>query len=176
MGKNQFPGLARGPIDHNASSVINMIANEAITMGDVIQLFDVTSENPNELLPRAQVPNSPAIDDSTYGIAVGGDADGVYGDGQIAVSGSEGDINRATTAGGQGIVVVTQGRCLARVFGGGSGITVGLLLSQATLKGVLEKAIPTSIVIARALQPVAASETDMIAVDIQREGELTTAQ
>ena len=35
---NLFPGLARGPIDHEASSVINTIANEAITMGDLVQL------------------------------------------------------------------------------------------------------------------------------------------
>lgn len=172
---NQFPGLARGPIDHNASSVINVIADDAITMGSLLKLKDlVTPTISSELLPRVEETTGGGTE-SAYGIAVGGDTDGIYGDGSTATD----DSTRATASAGQGVVVVTQGRCLARVTGfnttgGGANISVGdaLAPSEGSVSGTLVQGVGTAglFVIARALQPVASGETDIIAVDIQREG------
>ena len=49
---NLFVGLARGPIDHEASSVINSIANESIDMGAAVSLVAAPT---TELLPRVEV-------------------------------------------------------------------------------------------------------------------------
>ena len=169
---NFFLGLARGPIDHNASAVINSIANGAITMGSVVELKDlVTPSLPAELLPRVDESPGTAITDSLYGIAVGGDTDGIYGDGSAASD----DLTRATAGAGQGVVVVTQGRCLARVESTVA-IPVGAPLgsSAATDPGVLIVATDTSPVIARALQDIpAGAGNHIIAVDVQREGSVS---
>ena len=173
---NQFLGLARGPIDHNASAVINSIANGAITMGSAVEL--IATPSGSELLPRVQEVDGSDDTFPTYGIAVGGDTDGVYGDGTAATD----DTNRATASAGQGVVVVTQGRCLARVngedsVGSGAIINVGdpLCINDDNAPGVLFLATAgnNQEVIARALQPVVLGETDIIAVDIQREGVLS---
>ena len=157
---NQFPGLARGPIDHNASSVINAIANNVITMGSILKL--TTSIVSTEILPRVE--EATASGAFSYGIAVGGDIDGIYGTGAAASS----DLNRAANA-GEGVVVVTQGRCLARVDGTAA-ITIGAPLTSSATAGVLELADAVgNRIIARALQDVP-SGTDIIAVDVQREG------
>ena len=159
---NQYPGLARGPIDHEASSVINVVANGAITMGDAV---DVIAPPTSELLPRVQT--SDAVQgDRVYGIAVGGDTDGIYGDGGAATD----DSNRATAGAGQGVVVVTQGRCLARVDGNTTGaISIGDKLTQSATAGVLEIAATGDEVIAVALQ-ASTGAADIIAVDVQRGG------
>ena len=159
---NQFTGLARGPIDHNASSVINVIANEAITMGSAVAL--VTSIPTDEILPR--VDETDATTDVTYGIVVGGDTDGIYGDGTAATD----DSTRAAASAGQGVVVVTQGRCLARVLGALT-LVPGDPLTPTATAGVLTKAAAgAELVVARALQTVTDTDTDIIAVDVQREG------
>ena len=163
---NFFQGLARGPIDHNASSVINVIANEAITMGSAIKLKDlVTPLIAAELLPR--VDETDATSDIPYGVVVGGDTDGIYGDGSAATD----DSTRAAASAGQAVVVVTQGRCLARVDGDtGAAIVVGSPLAASTTAGVLEVADTNQThIIARALQP-STGAADIIAVDVQREG------
>ena len=160
---NQFPGLARGPIDHNASAVINVIANEAITMGSAVAL--VVSVPTDELLPR--VDETDSTSDVTYGIVVGGDTDGIYGDGNAA----QDDSTRAAASAGQGVVVVTQGRCLARVSGDGAGVVViGSALTQSAITGVLELAGTSDVIIAFALNDVGSGDIDMIAVDVQRAG------
>ena len=164
---NSFPGLARGPIDHNASSVINSIANGSIQMGSAIVL---SSSIPTaELLARVEESTSGAITDLNYGIVVGGDTDGIYGDG-TANTGT--DIsNVAAESAGQGVVVVTQGRCLARVDASTT-INIGDGLGASTTPGVLEKADGiTQFIIARALQPVTSTPDtlNIIAVDVQRE-------
>ncbi len=171
---NFFVGLARGPIDHNASSVINVIANEAITMGSAVKLNGTIP--PAELLPR--VDEVDALDDVSYGIAVGGDTDGVYGDGSAATS----DLNRATSGAAQGVVVVTQGRCLARVrtanaASAPTAIAIGdkLVAGLDATGGLVGQLIPasaaTETIIAVALQAVSTTDTnDIIAVDVQREG------
>lgn len=162
---NFFPGLARGPIDHQSSSVINVIANGAITMGSAVEL--VITVPATEILPRVVESPATAVTDIMYGIAVGGDTDGVYGTGAIATA----DINRATASAGQGVVVVTQGRCLARVVGD---VPIGSLLgSSAADPGALIIAVATSPVIAIALQDTLAAGDHIIAVDVQREGTVT---
>ncbi len=164
---NFFLGLARGPIDHNASSVINVIANGAIEIGSVVTLD--TTVDAAELLPRVdEAAASQGI--ISYGIAVGGDTDGIY---STTGAASGDDSTKATTSAGQGVVIVTQGRCLARVDGtGGGAVSVGSPLTVSdTTTGTLELATAGDFVIAIALQDPTTT-TDIIAVDVQREGAL----
>ena len=161
---NHYLGLARGPIDHQSSSVINSIADGAIEMGSVVTL-DTTVESA-ELLPR--VLEAPAAQGTKgYGIAVGGDTDGIY---STTGAASGDDSTRATASAGQGVVVVTQGRCLARVdsSGGGAVIVGSPLTISDTTTGTLELATSGDDVIALALQ-LGDSATDIRAVDVQRE-------
>ena len=157
---NNYVGLHRGPIDHEASSVINMVASEAISMGDAVRLG--TTIPATELLPQADV--SDVAGEEVYGIAVGGDADGIYGDGAVATD----DSTRATSSAGEGVVVVTQGRCPARVTGN---VLVGeALVAEGTTGLLIVPAIPadTDRVIAIALQ-VNTTGVGIIAVDVQRQ-------
>ena len=124
-----------------------------------------TPIQPDELLPRVDETNG-ASGLFAYGIAVAGDVDGIFGEGSTTD-----DSTRATNAPGQGVVVVTQGRCLARVNGANGDILIGspLTLSDTQL-GVLQLADTSDdFIIARALQPSIVA-FDMIAVDIQRGG------
>lgn len=162
---NRFQGLHRGPIDHKSSSVINQIANGAIDMGSVVAV--TTTIVSTETLPRVEEIAAAQGSGLVYGIAVGGDADGIYGDG----SASTDDSTRATTGALQGVVVVTQGRCLARVSGDGAAVVViGDPLTQSATLGVLEFAAVTDVIVAFALNDVGAGDIDMIAVDVQRTG------
>lgn len=157
---NNFPGLARGPIDHEASSVINAIANEQIDMGNSVKLVAPASD---EILPRVE--NGDSQGEQLIGIVAGGDADGIYGDG----SASSDDLTRATLTGAtpaqSGVVVVTQGRTLARVA---NSVSLGAKLTQSAVAGQLETAATGDEVIALALQ--ATSGDDIIAIDVQRGG------
>ena len=175
---NQFLGLARGPIDHDASSVINSVASGAITMGDSLIL--TTTIPDAEILSRVETSAASTTNQVIYGIAVGGDTDGIYGDGQPAID----DLTRATASAGQGVVVVTQGRCPARVAGQiqngvssttDSAIVPGdALVPDPLIAGRLVKA-PTAVdipvhIIARALQNGVSGANNIIAIDVQREG------
>lgn len=134
-------------------------------MGSLVTL--VTPIVSAELLPRVEEADAAA--DVGYGIAVGGDTDGIYAtDGAVPTS----DATRATSSAGEGIVIVTQGRCLARVTNA-TAIAIGDPLSASTTAGVLELADAiTDVIIARALQ-IPTGTTDIIAVDVQREGLFT---
>jgi len=161
---NFYLGLARGPIDHQSSSVINVIANEAIEMGSVVVLIAPPT---SELLPRVE--EGDASTEIGYGIAVGGDTDGIY---STTGAASGDDSTRATAGAGQGVVVVTQGRCLARVTNA-TAVPLGAPLSCSGTSGVLELAdAADDVIVARALQ-VPTGTTDIIAVDVQREGLFT---
>jgi len=161
---NRFKGLARGPIDHKSSSVINQIANGAIDMGSVVAVTTIITQS--ETLPRVEEITAQGSG-LVYGIVVGGDTDGIYGDGSVSVD----DKTRAATGALQGVVVVTQGRCLARVSGDGvSVVAIGDPLTQSATAGVLEVANVEDTIIAFALNDVGAGDIDMIAVDVQREG------
>ena len=167
---NLYPGLARGPIDHNASSVINSISGGAIEMGDVVVIEKPATGPdipPSELLAR--VVTGTLATQTAYAIAVGGDADGVY---SSTGSKTGAAANAATTTAGQGVVILTQGRCVAFVT------VAGVMGVGQTLKigagGVL---IPTTgsgveHTFAHALQEITAAGTHLIAVDVQREGNL----
>lgn len=154
---NFYPGLARGPIDHEASSVINSIANESIDMGASVVLIAAPT---TELLARVE--NADAITESGYGIVCGGDVDGIYGTGAA----SSDDSTRAANAAGQGVVVVTQGRTLAKVTGD---VVEGAKLAVSAT-GTLQAAVATQRIIAMALQDSGGVGDHIIAVDVQREG------
>lgn len=165
---NQFPGLSRGPIDHESSSVINSISGGSIEMGSGVILEAPTIR---ELLPRVKITTTTG-DPLAYGVVVGGDVDGVYGDG----SASSDDATAASNGEGQAVVVVTRGRCLAKVFGGSGGLLLGAKLTLGDSVGHLREvdatitAPPFNTVIATALQPVGANNSDMIAVEVNKEG------
>ncbi len=161
---DRFVGLHRGAIDNEASSLINQVSSGSIDMGAVVAV--ATTIVSSETLPRVGQITSQGSNLS-YGIAVGGDTDGIYGDG----SASSDDSTRASNAAGQGVVVLTQGRAKARVSGDGSSVvTIGDPLTQSATTGVLEFATTGDNVIAFALNDVGAGDIDMIAVDVQRDG------
>ncbi len=133
-------------------------------MGDVVKLHSPIVSS--EILPRVQITTSNT--NKSYGIVVGGDLDGIYGDGV-----DTGEDFRATTSAGQGAVVVTQGRCLARVETTSGNIAVGeLLVASDNTNGVLKQLEANDEhVIAIALQASTSSSSfDIMAVDVQREG------
>lgn len=152
-----FVGLHRGPIDHEASSVINAVANGALNMGDAVRII---AEPSTELLPRVEAVDSQG--EQVYGIVVGGDADGIFGDG--ATGAGTNDVNAAAFAAGDAVVIVTQGRTKARVTGT---ISLGAELT-ASGTGSLEAAAAADIVVGILLQGTGGA--DMAAVDIQRAG------
>lgn len=127
-------------------------------MGGCVKLAAAASA---ELLPRADKVDTAGAD--AYGIIVGGDNDGIFGSGGTSLADN---TTKATRLVGDGLVVVTQGRCPARVAencaigaklaGDGSG---DLQLADATGDGI----------IATALQ--AGTAGDIIIVDVQREGD-----
>jgi len=135
-------------------------------MGSVVTLLATIPID--ELLPRVEEGDSAT--DTGYGIAVGGDTDGIYAtDGAVPTT----DDTRATASAGQGVVVVTQGRCLGRVDGNSTAILTGSPLRASATAGKLELAdAATDYIIARALQP-SSGATDIIAIDVQREGLFT---
>ena len=164
---NKYPGLASGPIDHKASSVINCISYTSIDMGDAVHL--AASIPVTELLPRVGQKAS-AQGSLAYGVAVAGVVDGVYGNGTV----SSGDVNKATNAAGQGVTVCTRGRCLARVRGSKSGtdaaLVIGAPLTQSVVAGVLEEAALADAVVAILLQPIASGDVDIVAIDLGQQG------
>jgi len=165
---NRFQGLANGPIGpREASTDINLIANGSIDMGSVVELVSSAILG-TDILPRV-VEGVGLGNIEVYGIAVHGDVDGIYGDGSVSVD----DTTRATNAAGQAVNIVTQGRCLARVSGAGGAVTIGDPLTMSAVAGVLVAAtVANQRVIAKALNSVLAADTDMIAVDVGREGGL----
>lgn len=160
---NFYSGLFRGPIDHNASSVINAIANDLIIVGESVELVALPSPTA-ELLPRIESHGGTGF----YGVAVGGDADGIYADDDTPTT-----ENEAAVA-GQGVVVVTQGRCLALVDAPITAIVPGSPLTITAGGKTLELADASGeLVVARALQPLDTMDgLSLIAVDVQREDEL----
>lgn len=163
---NRFVGLAEGSITHSA--VDNLIADGAIGMGDCVQLLQ-TGFVPGELIPRV-VSSSINGTQLAYGIAVGGDEDGDYGNGSNADAATL-DF-QATSKKGQAVKVVSRGNCLARVTGAGGIITIGSKLTAST-SGQLRLAAPDNDIIAVALNNVAITDIDMIAVEVVKEGVVT---
>ncbi len=154
---NFYQGLHRGPIDHQSSSVINVIANEAIDMGATVVLIAAPT---SELLARVE--NGDAVTELSYGVVVGGDTDGIFGDGGASTD----ETTRAANAAGEAVVVVTQGRCPAKVTGD---ISIGEKLAVSAT-GTLQVAVTTQHIVAMALQATGGVGDHIIAVDVQREG------
>ena len=192
---NENSGLAQGSIDHDASSVINSIcADNCLVIGNVVKLADLTvsglegitggnlifqengesgdmiytEEDPNLLLPGVKATDS--LGEDAYGIVVGGDFDGVYGEGlQSIVNNFSAGVIVAFLR--DGVRVCTQGRCLALADGSGSTgqglISIG---DELTSSGSGLVKAPTTIgtpIIAKALQ-AASTVNSIIAVDVQR--------
>lgn len=165
---NQFPGLARGPIDHEASSLINVTAKGKIDMGSAVFLVDETIPS-SAIFPRVEQSIISSGSNQVYGIAVGGDTDGIYGDGSAS---ADEDDRFVAAQDGESVVVCTQGRCLAKINSPtGAGIGGDLI---AHSDGTLRAAITGSFIIAKSLFTTASNAEDMILVDIQRIGEKTT--
>ena len=138
-------------------------------MWSAVKLKDLVSPSlPSEILPRVEeltgITATHVVAQTTYGVVVGGDVDGIYGDGTTSTTNS----TRAANA-GEAVVVVTQGRCLARVSGAGGAVLIGSKLTTHDIDGELKLASADENVIAIALNIVAAADVDMIAVDVQRE-------
>ncbi len=156
---NLYPGLARGPIDHKSSSVINIIANETnMEMGGCVKLAAPPS---TELLPRADKVDTAGED--SYGITIGGDNDGIYGDGGASPADN---TTKATLLVGDAVVLCTQGRCLARIS---ENVILGDELGADGTGDMAKADAAGNMILATALQ--AGSAGDIIAVDVQREGQ-----
>lgn len=165
---NKFPGLSRGPIDHNASHLINAIADGDIDMGDAVKL--VTSIKSGEILPRV-IRTAPDQGSIVYGIAVAGDRDGIYGDGSTTTDLEDDRFVAARI--NESVIVCTRGRCLAKVQGGLAEITPGSNLTGGPTAGVLDRANPLDYEVATSLGQVDIDITDidMIAIDFHKDGE-----
>jgi hypothetical protein len=158
---NLYPGLARGTIGpRNAVTVINIIANETnMEMGAPVK-GDLTVET-TELLPRAD--KTDTAGEILYGIITGGDNDGIYGTGGASPADN---TTKATLVIGGALEVCLQGRCLARIA---EATTVGAPLASDGTDALVLADTVGDMIIARALQIGAAG--DIIAVDVQREGD-----
>ena len=156
---NSYPGLFLGTIGLRANSVVNVIADAPLLMGSAVEL---TASPSNELLPRV-VPMD-KTGGLVYGIVVGGDNDGVYGDDTTPIL----VINRAAVRQGQTVAICTQGRCIARVNGT---IAIGDALMSATAPvGVLIPLVGGAGNNKVAIALTAQSANGLLAVDVQREG------
>ena len=157
---NLYPGLARGEIGpRDSNTVVNIIANETnMEMGGCAKLAAPPS---TELLPRADKVDSAGED--SYGIITAGDNDGIYGTGGASPADN---TTKASLLVGDAIVILTQGRGLARIS---ENVTLGDPLG-ADATGDLQLAdLASDMILATALQ--AGSAGDIIAVDVQREGQ-----
>ncbi len=165
---NNYQLLSQGAISEESSSIINAICGDSsLKIGDTVRVLPVgTGEGftqPDDLLPRVGLVSEEG--DSSYGIVIGGDFDGVYGtDPNTDIL----SLGLVASFFGDGVRICTQGKCLA--FTEGTTINIGDGLT-ATDSG-LTLASGTQKVIARALQsPLAPSlANNIIAVDVQREG------
>ena len=156
---NNYPGLFIGTIGFRSNSVVNVIADAPLLMGSAVELAAPAS---NELLPRVvPMDKTGAL---VYGIVVGGDNDGIYGDDTTPIL----VINRAAVRAGQTVAICTQGRCIARVNGA---VDVGDALMSATAPiGVLIPFVPAAGNNKVAIVLTAQAANGLIAVDVQREG------
>lgn len=169
---NQYLGLGVGPIENQASTIVNAICGDAsLKIGDVVRLLPqgtgVGFTQPEDLLPRVGIVNSFGIEG--YGIVVGGDVGGEYSDGVINLDSNNLALGIIAAFFGEGVTVCTQGRCLALVDGTVSGaINVGDGLIP-TPTGLVKSTVFDNRIITRALQPTAKANS-IIAVDVKREG------
>ena len=174
---NSYSGLWEGPIDHEASSVINAVVNplddnDFVFVGEAVRL---TASTTKELLPAVTFTNS-GLD--CYGIVVGGDNSGIYpSTGEVFVFDEASAIPHIAGYSGQGVSVVTQGRCIARMTTVppiGSAINIGDPLTSTDNGELTANVSNGDDIVARALQSAPADgntgDIRFIAIDFQREG------
>jgi len=170
---NEYIGLAQGPIEHEASSIVNAVCGDAsLKIGDAVRLLPVGSgvgfTQTDDVLPRVGLADS--FGSEAYGIVVGGDFEGIYRDGIVNLDSNNLALGLVVSFFGDGVRVCVQGRCLALVDGIFTGsINVGDPLTSTSFG--LVNAIDGSQVITRALQP-ASKANSIIAVDVKREGKI----
>lgn len=169
---NKYFDLATGPLDVEASSIINGIAaQDGMSLGEVVGLAPIgggiTQTPVGSLLPRFE--RTVASEDPGFGVIVGGDLDGVYANGSVPVNSAGFPLESIVANRGDGIRVCIQGRCLAQV----DGLTTGNIVPGDNLsadKGIYVKQSSTGTATkAIALQSTTV-DNSIIAVDIQREG------
>jgi len=169
---NQFTGLWNGPIDKNASSVINAIY---APVDPTIQLFigspvNLIAPTDNTILPNVDLLNETIDIEKFYGIAVAGDKDGIYPN-----SGSGFFPGSLIAEIGDGVRVCTQGRCVARLRTLNFSINIGDPLTPVgNDSDSLEPAESGDFVVARSLVELPQADPSLVMgpVDIQREGSL----
>jgi len=127
-------------------------------MGGCVKLAAPPS---TELLPRADKVDTAGED--SYGITIGGDNDGIYGDGGASPADN---TTKATLLVGDAVVLCTQGRCLARIS---ENVILGDELGADGTGDMAKADAAGNMILATALQ--AGSAGDIIAVDVQREGQ-----
>ena len=178
---NEFQGLAQGAVNITASSILNVInGDQLLFTGDVVKNLSETL--PNLLLPRVGVVSFSG--ESGYGVVIGGNQKGVYGDGNNPSTISEAqEIGILAAVENDAVRMCTQGTCLARVINRtmtelqiGTPLTPDRDETIDTL-GAFKEATTGDPILARLLQRVpAATPTDnelrVVAVDVQREGTL----
>lgn len=165
---NLFEGLSTGPIDHRASQTINAIADRIIIIGDAVKVVEFPSD---EILPRVHYDGSLEDAFSFIGIAVSGDQRGFYP--PTRQTQSPNLLPQIIADTGEGVVVVTQGRCIARITTFTAAINVGDQLTSNE-SGELILATSGRPVLARALQSIpqiaVSGSVQWMAVDVSREG------
>ena len=170
---NEYLGLSQGPIDHNASSVINVICGDSdLQIGETVILLPegtgVGFTQPEDLLPR--VGRTKIYGSQIYGVVVGGDFEGIYDDGLISLDSNNIALGLTVAFFGSGVRVCIQGRCLALSDGDTlAPINTGDSLTSSVIGLVLAR--EGQAVSAIALQPTSQADS-IIAIDIQREGKI----
>lgn len=164
---NEFQGLALGTINPKDCSVINSICGDAsLKIGEVVKVLPKGTGNgftqDEDLLPRVGITG---IAEPSYGIVVGGDFEGVYGNDAISIDSSNLALGVIVSFFDDGVTVCTEGRCLALVAGQ---INIGDKLTSSPV-GLINAGVAENI-IATALQATT-QDTGIIAVDVKREEE-----
>ncbi len=176
---NAYPGLAEGPIDNKASSVVNAVFNPnspfALPIGFPVKILLPPA---SQLLPVVDFIFNVSDALRFYGIPVAGDRGGIYPRAGSGFANPDDTFatpdNPIIASPGDGVRVCTQGRCVAQVGTIASEINVGDPLTVIIGQLALGVAISGDNVVARALQFVAQKavpeEESYAVVDIQREG------
>ena len=180
---NLYPGLADGPINNDATSVINaIVGDDFLIIGEVVRVLRLGTTDgftrASDLLPRVGIPSSAG--DPAYGVVVGGNKKGTYHEG-IEPTDEENASQLGILAGliTDGVKVCTKGMCLAEIVNrAGIPLNIGDPLTSdrgGGVFGAFKLATSGDFVLARLLQPIdsgtAPSPAQRIAaVDVQREG------
>ena len=156
-----YPGLFDGAAGAEAL-VVNFIADEAIKIGGPVQIVAGAT---GELAPRVE----PEATGVLYiaGVAVGGDANGIWVDGSTANDGNAAD------AAGDTVKVCIFGRCKVRVDGSTGGANSNIAIGDSLSAGIDEtaqRAITDDSVFGRAMQ-AATGINDAILCMVNQEGD-----